>query len=120
MDIRSLPDEAFTAAALKRDRRRLETALFWGGVFVGLMWLVSLAELVAECEQGLAYLKRSHQPSIEAMLRFGVLHGALALLGRTPDARRADTPESSASTARSSVLSITFLSRIRSKTGVRR
>ena len=47
MDIRSLPDEAFTAAALKRDRRRLETALFWGGVFVGLLWLVSFAEWVA-------------------------------------------------------------------------
>lgn len=55
-----------------------------------------LAELVSECEQGLAWLKRSHQPSIEAMLRFGVLHGALELLGRTPDARRADMPEGSA------------------------
>jgi diguanylate cyclase (GGDEF)-like protein len=54
-----------------------------------------LAELVVECEQGLAYLRRSHQPSIETMLRFGVLQGALALLGKTPDARRFDTPECS-------------------------
>ncbi|HWS27305.1 MAG TPA: diguanylate cyclase [Xanthomonadales bacterium] len=52
-----------------------------------------LAELVKECEQGLAYLKRSHQPSIEAMLRLGVLQAALALLGKTPDARCFDTPE---------------------------
>lgn len=52
-----------------------------------------LSELVDECEQGLAWLRRSHQPSIEAMLRFGVLQGALALLDKTPDARRFDTPE---------------------------
>ena len=52
-----------------------------------------LAELVVECEQGLAYLKRSHQPSIEAMLRFGVLQGALALLDKVPDVRFFDTPE---------------------------
>ena len=52
-----------------------------------------LGELVSECEQGMAFLQRSHQPSIEAMLRFGVLQGALALLGKTPDPRRFDTPE---------------------------
>ena len=47
MDIRSLPDEAFSANALKRDRRRFETAIFWGAVFVAVLWLVLLAEWAA-------------------------------------------------------------------------
>jgi membrane associated rhomboid family serine protease len=47
MDIRQLPDEVFAPEALKRDRRRFETALFWGAVFVAVLWLVALAEWVA-------------------------------------------------------------------------
>ncbi|HWT14369.1 MAG TPA: diguanylate cyclase [Patescibacteria group bacterium] len=52
-----------------------------------------LDELVAECEQGLAFLKRSHQPSTEAMLRHGVLQPALALLGKTKGTNSFDTAE---------------------------
>lgn len=47
MDIRSLPDEAFTAQALQRDRRRLQNALFWGGMLVAVIWLMALAEAAA-------------------------------------------------------------------------
>lgn len=50
MDLRSLPDEALTPAAVKRDRRRLETAFFWAAVLVAVLWLVKIAEWAAGAE----------------------------------------------------------------------
>lgn len=80
MDIRSLPDEAFTAAALKRDRRRLETALFWGGVFVGLIWLVALAEWVAGTHFTALGLAPREPLGLLGILGAPLVHGSLGHL----------------------------------------
>lgn len=42
-----------------------------------------LSELEQECEQGLKFLQKSHQPNTENMLRHGVLQPVLALQGKT-------------------------------------
>lgn len=47
MDIRPLADEAFAPAALKRDRRRLETAIILAAVAVASLWLVAAFEWLA-------------------------------------------------------------------------
>lgn len=44
---------------------------------------VRLSELELECEQGLKFLQKSHQPNTENMLRYGVLQPVLALQGKT-------------------------------------
>ena len=80
MDIRSLPDEAFTAAALKRDRRRLETALFWGAFFVGLLWLVSLAETVAGTKFSALGLAPREPLGLLGILGAPLVHGSIGHL----------------------------------------
>jgi membrane associated rhomboid family serine protease len=47
MDIRNLPDEALSAEAVKRDRRRMENALLLAGVAVAVLWFFELFQRVA-------------------------------------------------------------------------
>ncbi|HEX5755022.1 MAG TPA: serine/threonine-protein kinase PknK, partial [Arenimonas sp.] len=44
---------------------------------------VALEDLEAECERGLGFLQRSHQPNTEAMMRYGVLLPVQALREKT-------------------------------------
>ncbi len=80
MDIRSLPDESFTAEALKRDRRRLETALFWGAVFVGMLWLVALAEWTAGVRFGWLGLAPREAFGLVGVFGAPLVHGSLGHL----------------------------------------
>ena len=80
MDIRPLPDEAFTQAALKRDRRRLETALFWGGVFVAVLWLVALAETVAGTQFTALGLAPREPLGLLGILGAPLVHGSIGHL----------------------------------------
>lgn len=80
MDIRSLPDEAFTAAALRRDRRRLETAIFWAAVLVGTLWLVALAEWVAGVHFSLLGLAPREALGLIGILGAPLIHGSASHL----------------------------------------
>lgn len=80
MDIRSLPDESFTAEALKRDRRRLETALFWGALFVGVLWLVALAEWTAGTRFSWLGLAPREPWGLVGILGAPLVHGSLGHL----------------------------------------
>ncbi len=80
MDIRSLPDESFTADALKRDRRRLETAVFWGAVFVGILWLVALAEWTAGVRFSWFGLAPREWTGLAGILGAPLVHGSVGHL----------------------------------------
>lgn len=80
MDIRSLPDDAFTPAAIKRDRRRLETAFFWAAVFVGLLWLVKIAEWAAGAHFTLLGLVPRDPLGLIGILGAPLVHGSLGHL----------------------------------------
>lgn len=80
MDIRSLPDSAYTPEALKRDRRRLETALFWGGVFVALLWLVAAAEWAAGLKFSALGLAPREWSGLVGILGAPLVHGSLGHL----------------------------------------
>lgn len=80
MDIRSLPDSAYTPDALKRDRRRLETALFWGGVFVALLWLVAAAEWAAGVKFSALGLAPREWSGLIGILGAPLVHGSLGHL----------------------------------------
>jgi len=80
MDIRSLPDESFTEEALKRDRRRFETALFWGAVFVGLLWLVALAESTAGVRFTWLSLAPREWTGLAGILGAPLVHGSIGHL----------------------------------------
>ncbi len=80
MDIRPLPDEAFTQAALKRDRRRLETALFWGTLFVAILWLVSLAETIAGTRFSALGLAPREALGLLGILGAPLVHGSIGHL----------------------------------------
>ena len=56
-----------------------------------------LETLEAECERGLKFLQRSHQPNTESMLRYGVLLPAQALQGKTLHRLSFDTVDCRAS-----------------------
>lgn len=56
-----------------------------------------LDELAAECERGLRFLQRSHQPNTSAMLRHGVLQPLRALRGETEHALSFDSADCSSS-----------------------
>ncbi len=58
---------------------------------------VALDELESECERGLKFLQRSRQPNTEAMLRYGVLLPAQALIGKSLHPTSFDTSQCSAS-----------------------
>ena len=77
MDIRPLPDEAFTDAALKRDRRRLENAVFLGAVAVGLLWLMAFAEWVAGTPFSLLGLAPREPIGLLGILGSPLVHGSL-------------------------------------------
>jgi membrane associated rhomboid family serine protease len=80
MDIRPLPDTAFSPEALRRDRRRLETALFWGAVFVGLLWLVRLAEWAAGQPFTFLGLAPREWRGLAGIIGAPLVHGSLAHL----------------------------------------
>lgn len=80
MDIRSLPDDAYTPAAIKRDRRRLETAVFWGAVFIALLWLVSLAETVAGTKFTALGLAPREPLGLIGILGAPLVHGSIGHL----------------------------------------
>lgn len=80
MNIRPLPDAAFSPEALRRDRRRLETALFWGAVFVGLLWLVRLAEWAAGTPFAFLGLAPREWSGLVGILGAPLVHGSLGHL----------------------------------------
>lgn len=80
MDIRSLPDEAFTATALKRDRRRFETAIFWGALFVAVLWLVALGEWAAGTQFSALGLAPRDALGLIGILGAPLVHGSISHL----------------------------------------
>lgn len=80
MDIRPLPEDAYTPAAVKRDRRRLENALFWGALFVALLWLVSLAETVAGTKFSALGLAPREALGMLGILGAPLVHGSIGHL----------------------------------------
>jgi membrane associated rhomboid family serine protease len=80
MDIRPLPEEAFTQAALKRDRRRLETALFWAALTVATLWLVSLAETIAGTQFTALGLAPREALGLLGILGAPLVHGSIGHL----------------------------------------
>ena len=77
MDIRSLPDEAYSPDALKRDRRRFETAIFWGAVFVAVLWLVAVAEWAAGVKFTALGLAPREPLGLIGILGAPLVHGSL-------------------------------------------
>lgn len=77
MDIRSLPDEAFTSSALRRDRRRFETAIFWGAMFVALLWLVVIAEWAAGSKFSALGLAPRETLGLIGILGAPLVHGSI-------------------------------------------
>lgn len=77
MNIRPLPDAAFTRQALARDRRRLETAFFWGAISVSLLWLVMIAEWAAGTRFSLLGLEPRTLPGLLGIVGAPLVHGSL-------------------------------------------
>ena len=80
MDLRSLPDEALTPAAIQRDRRRLETAFFWAAVLVAVLWLVKIAEWAAGAEFTALGLYPRAALGLIGLIGAPLVHGSLGHL----------------------------------------
>lgn len=69
-----------TPAAIKRDRRRLETAFFWAAVLVALLWLVKVAEWAAGAEFTALGLMPRDALGLIGLIGAPLVHGSLGHL----------------------------------------
>lgn len=80
MQVPQIGDEAFTTAALKRDRRRFENALFLSALAVGFLWLMYLAEWISGAQFAWAGLAPREAMGLVGIVTAPLVHGSLGHL----------------------------------------